>query len=207
MTHIPESRHPAGLPRPPRPRPRPRPRSQKPRPLPWMFPGTDEPPAPATVRAAFALWLTVVAAGVFETVLALIGAAATDGDASVGGLAGGLAVRVAVYSAVVLVAVRMRRGGNGARLALAGVLGVFGTLSLVIGPVRWLAEGHPVGAAFRGLGVVDVLFGASRVLPVAAVLAAVALMFRPSANAWFRTATAGPTPNTWLRTAARRAHR
>ncbi|WPO70115.1 MULTISPECIES: hypothetical protein [unclassified Streptomyces] len=181
MTHAPESRprH-ADL-------PRPRPRSQDPRPLPRMLPGTDEPPAPATVRAAFALWLTAVAAGVFETVLAVI-RAMTDGDASTGDLAGGLALRVAVYSAVVLVAVRMRRGGNGARLALAGVLGVLGTLSLVIEPVRWLADGHALGAAFHDLGAVDVLFGGSRALHVAAVLAAVALMFRPSANAWFRAA-------------------
>ncbi|UFQ19177.1 MULTISPECIES: hypothetical protein [Streptomyces] len=184
MTHISESRprH-ADLPRPSRPRPR----AQEPRTLPPMLPGTDEPPAPASVRAAFALWLTAVAAGVFETVLALIGAAA-DGDASLGDLSGGLALRVAVYSAVVLVAVRMRRGGNGARLALAGVLGVLGTLSLLIEPVQWLADGHSLGAAFRGLGAVDVMFGASRALHVAAVLAAVALMFRPSANAWFRAA-------------------
>ncbi|MGV9878722.1 hypothetical protein [Streptomyces sp. NPDC003006] len=186
-SHSTDSHRAAALRPQPRHRPRPRPRSQEPRLLPRMLPGTDEPPAPATVRAAFALWLTAVAAGVFETVLAVVGTVA-DSDASTGGLAGGVALRVAVYSAVVLVAVRMRRGANWARLALAGVLGVFGTLSLVVEPVRWLAGGHPLGDALRDVGVVDVLFGGSRVLHVAAVVAAVVLMFRPSANAWFRAA-------------------
>ncbi|QEV21250.1 hypothetical protein [Streptomyces alboniger] len=164
-----------------RPRPSPRPSA----PLARVLPKTDEPPAPAPIRAAFALWLTAVAAGVFETVLAVIGEVA-DGDASTGDLAGGLALRVAVYSAAVLVAVRMRRGGNWARLTLAGVLGVFGTLSLVVEPARRLADGHPVGEAFRDLDAVDVLFGGSRLLHLTAVLTAVFLMFRPAANAWFK---------------------
>ncbi|QUI34828.1 MULTISPECIES: hypothetical protein [Streptomyces] len=172
--------------RPPRQRPRPHPRPGEPRLLPRGLPGADgERPAPDVVRGAFALWLTAVAAGVFETVLAMV-RALTEADASTGGLAAGLALRVAVYSAAVLVAVRMRRGANWARLALAGVLGVLGTLSLVIEPVRWLADGHTPGEAFRHLDAVDVLFGASRVLHLAAVLAAVTLMFRPAANTWFK---------------------
>lgn len=172
--------------RPPRQRPRPHPHPGEPRLLPRGLPGADgERPAPDVVRGAFALWLTAVAAGVFETVLAMV-RTLTEADASTGGLAAGLALRVAVYSAAVLVAVRMRRGANWARLALAGVLGVLGTLSLVIEPVRWLADGHTSGEAFRQLDAVDVLFGGSRVLHLAAVLAAVTLMFRPAANAWFR---------------------
>ena len=35
----------------------------------------------------------------------------------------------------------LRRGRNWARLSLAVLLGCFGTLSLVIGPVQWLAAG------------------------------------------------------------------
>lgn len=169
----------------PRPRPRPLPHAKETRLLPRMLLGQDEPPAPTAVRAAFALWLTAVAAGVFETVLAVAGAAA---DGSADGIAFGLALRMAVFSAAVLVAVRMRRGANWARLTLAGGLGVLGTLSLVVGPVQWLADGHTPGAAFRDLNVLDVLFGASRVLHLVAVLTAVVLMFRPAANAWFRAA-------------------
>ncbi|ATL31861.1 hypothetical protein [Streptomyces formicae] len=171
----------------PRPRPRPLPHAKETRLLPRMLLGQDEPPAPTAVRAAFALWLTAVAAGAFETVLAVI-RAVTEGDGSGGGIAGGIALRMAVFSAAVLVAVRMRRGANWARLTLAGGLGVLGTLSLVVGPVQWLADGHAPGDVFRDLNALDVLFGASRVLHLAAVLTAVALMFRPAANAWFRAA-------------------
>ncbi|MFJ2768782.1 hypothetical protein [Streptomyces sp. NPDC087300] len=166
-------------------RPRPLPHTKEPRLLPRMLLGPEEPPAPTAVRAAFALWLTAVAAGVFETVLAVAGAAA---DGSADGIAFGLALRLAVFSAAVLVAVRMRRGAGWARLALTGGLGVLGTLSLVIGPVQWLADGHALADVFRDLDVLDVLFGASRVLHLAAVLTAVAFMFRPAANAWFRAA-------------------
>lgn len=145
----------------------------------------DEPAAPQAVHAAFALWITAVAAGVFETVLAVAGLIA-DGDTSAGEIAGGLLLRMTVFSAAVLIAVQLRRGRNWARLTLAVVLGLFGTLSLVIGPVQWLADGHSPADAFTDLGVVDALFGASRVLHMSAVLGAMVLMFRPAANAWFR---------------------
>ncbi|MEV5981193.1 hypothetical protein [Streptomyces sp. NPDC052114] len=169
------------------PRSRPRPRPQEPRLLPPMLPGTDEPPAPAAVRASFALWLAAVAAGVFGTVLAVPGAVA-DGEASLTSVGGGPALRMAVFSAAVLVAVRMRRGSRAARAALACAFGVLGALSVVAGPVRWLADGQVLGDAFRDVGVVDVLSGGSRVLLGAAALTAVVAMFRPTANAWFRRA-------------------
>lgn len=147
------------------------------------------PPVPPSVRAAFALWITAVVAGFFETVL-MVGGLLAEGDTSAGELAGGLLLRMAVFSAAVLVAVQLRRGRNWARLTLAVGLGVFGTLSLVIEPLRWLADGHSPGDALRDLGAVDVLFGASRVLHLSAVLGAMVLMFRPTANAWFRARSA-----------------
>ncbi|GAA3143185.1 hypothetical protein ACFQ0X_09270 [Streptomyces rectiviolaceus] len=147
-------------------------------------PGGGESSAPPPVHAAFALWITAVVAGFFETVL-MVGGLLADGDTSAGEIAGGLLLRMTVFSAAVLVAVQLRRGRNWARLTLAVGLGVLGTLSLVIEPVRWLAD-HPLGDAFRDLGAVDVLFGASRVLHLSAVLGATVLMFRPTANAWFR---------------------
>jgi hypothetical protein len=150
-----------------------------------------EPSAPPPVHAAFALWITAVVAGFFETVL-MVATMLSDGDTSAGEIAGGLLLRMAVFSAAVLVAVQLRRGRNWARLALAVGLGVFGTLSLVIEPVRWLADGDSLGDAFHDLGAVDVLFGASRVLHLSAVLTAMVLMFRPTANAWFRARSAEP---------------
>ncbi|MEU5952875.1 hypothetical protein [Streptomyces sp. NPDC047525] len=160
------------------------------RPLPTPRSGGGEPAPPPAVRAAFALWITAVVAGFFETVL-MVGRLISDGDTSAGEIAGGLLVRMTVFSAAVLVAVQLRRGRNWARLTLAVGLGVLGTLSLVVEPVRWLAD-HPLGDAFRDLDVVDVLFGASRVLHLSAVLAAMVLMFAPTANAWFRARTAKP---------------
>ncbi|MEV2254257.1 hypothetical protein AB0I94_27370 [Streptomyces sp. NPDC050147] len=145
------------------------------------------PPVPPPVRAAFALWITAVVAGFFETVL-MVGGLLAEGDTSTGELAGGLLLRMAVFSAAVLVAVQLRRGRNWARLTLAVGLGIFGTLSLVIEPLRWLADGHSLGDALRDLSAVDALFGASRVLHLSAVLGAMVLMFRPTANAWFRAA-------------------
>ncbi|MGW6059745.1 hypothetical protein [Streptomyces sp. NPDC055189] len=146
------------------------------------------PSAPPPVQAAFALWITAVVAGFFEAVL-MAGRLIADGGTSAGELSGGLVPRMAVCSAAVLLAVQLRRGRNRARLALAAGLGVLGTLSLVAEPVRWLAD-HPLGDAFRDVGAVDVLFGASRVLQLSAVLTALVLMFRPAANAWFRARAA-----------------
>ncbi|MFG2497725.1 hypothetical protein ACGFSB_05845 [Streptomyces sp. NPDC048441] len=152
-------------------------------------PTGGEPVTPPPVEAAFALWITAVAAGVAESVLA-VGRLIADGDTTAGEIAGGLLLRMAVFSAAVLIAVQLRRGRNWARLTLAVGLGVFGTLSLVIGPVEWLADGHSPADVFRDPGVLDVLFGASRVLHLSAVLGATVLMFRPTANAWFRARSA-----------------
>ncbi|MEU6768391.1 hypothetical protein ABZ916_38535 [Streptomyces sp. NPDC046853] len=148
------------------------------------------PSAPPPVHAAFALWITAVMAGFFETVL-MTGRLIADGDASAGELSGGLLLRMAVFSAAVLVAVQLRRGHHWARLTLTAGLGVLGTLSLVVEPVGWLAD-HPLSDAFRDAGAVDVLFGASRVLHLSAVLTAMVLMFRPTANAWFRARAVAP---------------
>ncbi|MFC9297592.1 hypothetical protein ACFTWH_27050 [Streptomyces sp. NPDC057011] len=142
---------------------------------------------PAEVRTACALWLTAVAAGVFETVLA-IGRILADDSGSALDTGVGLAVRLAVFTAAVLTAVRMRGGARWARIALALVLGVLGTASLVVQPLGYLADGGSLADAAARAGVLDWVFGASRAVHVAAVSTAVVLMFRPAANAYFRKA-------------------
>ncbi|WP_329377567.1 hypothetical protein OG625_07510 [Streptomyces sp. NBC_01351] len=142
---------------------------------------------PAEIRTAYTLWLTAVAAGAFETVLA-IGRMVADGTASAGEIGIGLAVRLTVFTVAVLVARRMRGGARWARITLAIGLGVLGTASMVLQPLGYLADGGSLATALSRADALDWVFGASRVVHVGAVLAAVALMFRPPANTYFRRA-------------------
>jgi hypothetical protein len=155
---------------------------------------SSPPTVPAPVRAAFALWVTAVAAGVFETAL-MAGRLLADDSTSAAELAVGLSTRLVVFTTAILVALRMRRGRNWARIALALGLGLAGTASMVAEPIRALTRGGGVGLA--DVGAADLAFGASRVLHVAAVLFAVVLMFLPAAGSHFRrdrTVRASDTP-------------
>ncbi|OEV27080.1 hypothetical protein AN219_23685 [Streptomyces nanshensis] len=156
------------------------------------MPGLQVPPAPPpAVRAAFTLWATAVAAGVFETALA-VGGSVGGGVGSTAEIAGGLAVRGAVFTAAILVALRMRRGHGWARIALTLGLGVVGMASMVVEPVHALAQGSStIGEELAQAGAMDLAFGAGRVLHVAAVLSAVVLMFLPAANGYFRRSRSG----------------
>lgn len=148
-------------------------------------PGSPAPLPPAAVRGAFALWVTAVAAGVFETLLA-VGRMAADGTGSAAEIGTGLAIRVPVFACALLAARQMRLGRRWARIALTIGLGVLGTASMVVQPIRAWAQGRSPAVALQEAGVMDLAFGASRVLHVAAVLTAVTLMFLPAANAHFR---------------------
>ncbi|MFJ3833238.1 hypothetical protein ACIPWI_35580 [Streptomyces sp. NPDC090046] len=136
-------------------------------------------PPPATVRAAFALWITAVAAGALETAI-MVGRDPAEM------VAAGLAVRLAVFTAAVLIAVRMRRGAGWARITLALGLGILGTASLVVEPLGYLLDGGSLADALAGADTLEWIFGVSRTIHLAAVLTAVALMFRPTANRYFR---------------------
>ncbi|MEV7570309.1 hypothetical protein [Streptomyces tanashiensis] len=121
----------------------------------------------------------------FETVLA-VARMVGDGSGSGGEIAIGLAIRLPVFAAALLIALRMRSGRAWARIVLTLALGVAGTASMVVQPIRALVQGRSLGAAFEEAGAMDMAFGASRALHVAAVLTAVVLMFLPTANAYFR---------------------
>jgi hypothetical protein len=144
--------------------------------------------APREVRASFALWLAAIAAAVFETILVIIEVASGHSALSTGGMVVGVGTRLLIFGAVVYIASRMLHGRNWARITLAVGLGVFGTLSIVIGPVSWLATGHSVGEFVAGADPMVLLFASSRVVHLIAVFAALVLMFRPAANAYFRAA-------------------
>lgn len=141
-------------------------------------------PVPAPVRASSTLWFAAVGAGAFEAALA-VGQALSAG-APFSAIAGGLAFRLAVFAGAVFLAVCLRQGRNWARIALAVTLGVFGTASLVIEPIRWLLAGNSVTEFYASADVLTYVFTLSRVLHLAAVLGAMVLMFSSAANAYFR---------------------
>jgi hypothetical protein len=139
---------------------------------------------PKTVQVSFALWIVAIVAGVLETTLVATGTAAGEN------VIVGVALRCAVFVGAVFTAMRMRAGKQWARAVLAVVLGIVGTLSLVVGPVMWLVDGHSLHAAIAGIDTRSALFAASRGVHLAAVLSAVVFMFRPAASAYFRATRA-----------------
>ena len=140
--------------------------------------------APKDVRASFVLWLTAVGAGVAETVIRVIFTLTGDPESN------GLLLRVTVYAVAVYVAWQMRRGKGWARITLAVLLGGIGTLSLVVDPISWLAGGHSLDDFFAQANLLFVLIAPIRAVHLAAVIAALVLMFLPAATAYFRRAAA-----------------
>ena len=140
---------------------------------------------PTQVRASFLLWLLAVAAGLFETILVVVDAAAGD-VGSAAEVVVGVTVRLLAFTGLVYLAVGLRQGRNWARIALAVLYGGFGTLSLVIGPVTSLAEGGWAGDAMAAANLGTVLFAASRLLHLASVITAIILMFHPAVNTYIR---------------------
>jgi hypothetical protein len=140
---------------------------------------------PRQLRASFWFWLVAVAAGLFETTLVLINATAGEvGTAAE--VAVGVTVRLLAFTALVYLAARLRQGRNWARIALAVLYGGFGTLSLLIGPVTWLAEGGSLADAMAAADWGSVLFAASRLVHLIAIISALVLMFQPAANDYIR---------------------
>src|SRR5918998_2615855 len=144
---------------------------------------SPRPGAPKGVRASFLLWLTAVAAGVLETIIRVIDALAmgpasgSGGEADLTGTISNVVIRVIVYALVVYLITQMRLGKNWARLTLAVLLGVIGTLSLVIDPISWLIEGNSLRELVQNTDLAFVVFASIRVVHLASVLAALVFMF------------------------------
>jgi hypothetical protein len=148
---------------------------------------SPRPGVPREVQASFLLWLTAVAAGVLETIIRVTNALFMDsssGEADVTGVV----IRVIVYTVAVYVMAQMRLGKRWARLALAVLLGVIGTLSLVIDPISWLAGGNSLGEVFTQADLLFFIIAPIRAVHLAAVIAALVFMFLPAANTYFRSA-------------------
>lgn len=155
---------------------------------------SPRPGVPKEVQASFLLWLTAVAAGVLETILRVIDAlfmglaSGSGGEADVTGVISSVVIRVIIYTVAVYVIAQMRLGKRWARLTLAVLLGVIGTLSLVIDPISWLAGGNSLGEVFRKADLLFIFIAPIRVVHLASVLAALVFMFLPAANTYFRAA-------------------
>ena len=145
---------------------------------------TDPPPV---VHTAAMLWLVAVAFGALETVL-VVSEQLYTGASTLAELLPQVGIRLAVFAGAAFLALRLKAGANWTRPILAVTLGVFGTLSLVIGPVQWLLAGGSIAEAVAGADAMGLVFAGSRILHVVAVLGAVTLMFQPRANAYFRSA-------------------
>lgn len=135
---------------------------------------------PSAVTTSFLLWLIAIGSGLFETVLVVTDGIVND-SLSTSEMMSGAGVRGVVFVVAAILAFRMRAGSTRARLALTLLLGVLGLGSLLIGPIGWLVDGAP-NPNFR---TVEWFFAASRAVHVAAVLGALAAMYRPAARAWF----------------------
>jgi hypothetical protein len=150
------------------------------------------PGVPKEVQASFLLWLTAVAAGVLETIIRVIEALAmgwgsgSGGETDVTGAISNVVIRVIIYTLVVYIITRMRLGKRWARMTLAVLLGVIGTLSLVIDPISWLAGGNSLSEVFTEANLLFFLIAPIRTIHLAAVIAALVLMFLPAANTYFR---------------------
>ena len=145
---------------------------------------------PNAVQASFLLWLTAVAAGVLETIIRVIDAmgwaSGSGGETDLTGVISNVVIRVIVYTLVVYIITRMRHGKRWARITLAVLLGVVGTLSLVIDPISWLAEGNSLSEVFTEADLLFFLIAPIRTVHLAVVIAALMLMFLPVANTYFR---------------------
>jgi len=110
----------------------------------------------------------------------------SGGETDVTGAISNVVIRVIVYTLVVYINTRMRLGKRWARLSLAVLLGMMGTLSLVIDPISLLAEGNSLSEVFTEANFLFFLIAPIRTVHLAAVIAALVLMFLPAANTYFR---------------------
>jgi hypothetical protein len=134
--------------------------------------------APAAVQLSVVLWLAAIGAGAVEALVHLL----LPEPPTLTQLAG----RFGVYAVLSVLVLALRTGRNAVRWTVAVVLGGFGTASLVIEPVTWLLAGGSPGLFLVTADSPALVAAGLRLAHLVAVFSALALMFRPAANAWFR---------------------
>jgi hypothetical protein len=134
--------------------------------------------SPATVQLSVLLWLGAIGAGATEALVhLLLPQPPTVAD---------LAARFGVYAVLAVLVLALRTGRDVVRWTVAVLLGGLGTASLVVEPVEWLLAGGSPGLFLATADATALVAAALRVAHLVAVVSALVLMFRPTANAWFR---------------------
>lgn len=144
---------------------------------------TVDPAPPFVVAASVALWLGAILAGVAESLVRLAG--------PIPPTFGELAARSAIYLVLVVLVVQLRTGREAVRWTVVAVLGVVGTWSLLAEPAQALFDGATVAGFVVTASGPELLAAALRTLHVVEVLGALALLFHPASNEFFRTGRAG----------------
>ncbi|MHA6621414.1 hypothetical protein [Pseudonocardia sp. DLS-67] len=134
--------------------------------------------APPTVQLSVLLWLGAIAAGAVEALVHLLLPAPPT--------AGELATRFGIYAVLAVLVLALRTGRNAVRWTVAVLLGGIGTISLVIEPISWLLAGGSPGLFLVTADAPALVAAGLRIAHVVGVFSALALMFGPAANAWFR---------------------
>lgn len=138
---------------------------------------------PQVVVLSTALWLGAILAGVTETLVRLAGPVPPTPDE--------LLTRGGIYLVLAVLVVGLRSGSDALRWTVLLVLGVLGMLSLVVEPAGALLDGATVSGFLATASGPELVAAALRILHVAEVLAAAALLFHPAARRFFRP---GPPP-------------
>ena len=135
--------------------------------------------APATVRMSVVLWLAAIGAGAAEALVHLLLPEPPTLTQ--------LAARFGVYAVLTVLVLALHTGRNAVRWTVAVLLGGFGTVSLVIEPITWLLAGGTPGLFLVTADAPALVTAGLRTAHLVAVFSALVLMFRPVANAWFRS--------------------
>ncbi|WP_454194759.1 hypothetical protein [Nocardia sp. Marseille-Q1738] len=137
---------------------------------------------PSSVRVAFVALVVALLAGVAEAIVR----AARALDIDPAGLVAGFGMRVAIYLVVLAVAVRMTSGDRWARLLITVGIGVFGLLSLIIGPLAAAMSAKELRDLFTDVTPASVSLGVFRAVHIAAVLIAIPALYTRTARRYFR---------------------
>lgn len=139
---------------------------------------TDRPAPPPAVTLSVGLWLAAILAGFAETLVRLAGEVPPSGTEIAG--------RAGIYLALAVLVVQLRSGRNVIRWTVVGLLGVIGTLSLVVDPVTAMLAGASPAGFLASASTVELAAAGLRVLHLLAVFAALALLFHAAARTFFR---------------------